>query len=219
MKRRAFIFGTAVVAGLAKAGLAAAPAPRIVMFGDSLTEGFGLRPRDNLVTQSQNWLAARDIPARLVNQGLTGDTTYGGRIRITWALRGGADGVVVELGANDVLMGFPLAGIEQNLDAILSRAGTNGRPVLLVGLAPPESRTKTDRKAIVALWQRLAERHGAILLPDLYAPIWRSSPRAQRELLQQDGLHMSAKGVAVVVEEAMGPKLAELIGKVRARTD
>lgn len=216
MRRRAFILGSAA-AGLATAGLAAETSPRIVMFGDSLTEGFGVRPSENLVAQSQDWLDVRDIPARLVNQGLTGDTSYGGRIRVTWAMRGGADGMVVELGANDFLMGFPLNGIEQNLDAILTRATARDRPVLLVGLAPPQGRTKADRPAITAMWQRLAERHGTLLLPDLYAPIWRARPRTQRELVQEDGLHLSAKGVAVVVEEVLGPKLAELIGEVRAR--
>lgn len=185
--------------------------PRVVIFGDSLTEGFGLPPEDGLVPALDRWLEAQGQGAHLVNAGLSGDTTYGGRVRIGAALRRGADAVVVELGGNDLLGGFEPAATEANLDAILTRAGRDRmgrpRPVLLVGIAVP-GHPKAAQWA--EIWPRLAARHDALLLADLYAPITGAAdPFA---LLQPDRLHPNAQGVEKLVEH-LGPKLLELLDK------
>lgn len=198
------------------AGAALADPPRIVMLGDSLTAGFGLKRGEGLVPVLSRWLEARGTPARLADHGLSGDTTFGGRTRIGWALRGGADAVVVELGANDMLMGLPVAAIEANLDAILTRAGAGGRPVLLVGIGAIPSREADWRRDWAAMWPRLADRHRALLLPDLYAPL-AAIPRADRpDYLLADRMHPSAKGVKAIVDH-LGPKVQALIARTQAR--
>lgn len=217
--RRAILAGLAGTAftgtALAPAALRADEVPHIVMLGDSLTAGFGLPQRDGLVPVLQDWLARRGAPARLINHGLSGDTTYGGRVRVRWALRRGADAVMVELGANDMLLGWSPARAEANLDAILGLAGQGGRPVLLIGVDAKRG-SKALQARWRAIWPRLAARHKALWLPDLYAPI-SALPREQRkEVVLADGIHPSANGVRLLAAH-LGPAALQLVRLAQER--
>ncbi|WP_294927462.1 GDSL-type esterase/lipase family protein [uncultured Paracoccus sp.] len=209
MNRRAFLLAGGALAGLSALRGQAETPPRIVVFGDSLAEGYGLPPHQGLVPQLQGWLDERGVPARLVNAGLSGDSSFGGRVRIRWALRGGADGVVIELGGNDFLAGFGLRDTERNLDSIIVQAKRGGRPVLLVGVVPPAQYMAHDPADVARMWQRLAERHGVLLHPDLFAPLWRAPQSQWGSFLQDDGIHLSASGVSLAVGD-LGPMLARL---------
>ena len=211
--RRAFLASAAALA-LAGGPVSARPLPRILAFGDSLTAGYGLAAGEGLVPVLSDWLADHGQPARIVNGGLSGETTYGGRVRIGWSLRRGADAVMVELGGNDMLAGFPPAQAEANLDAILTRAGAGGRPVLLVGIRSP-ARDRATQQEWAAIWPRLARRHGTLLWPDLYAPIAALAPVRRGAMLQADGLHPSAAGVRLIVQ-ALGPSVLALIARLPA---
>lgn len=216
--RRAFLAGAATAALASMAGAAVAPLPpRVVVFGDSLTAGYGIGPEHALVTQLQNWLDARSLPALMVNEGLSGDTTFGGRVRIHWALRHPADAVIVELGANDFLAGLALRDSEKNLDAIIMRAKRGGLPVLLVGIAPPQRVMQAPRDQVIAMWSRLAHRHQVLLLPDLYGPLWNMPESEWPRFLQQDHTHLSPDGVRLVVDSDLGPKTAQLLDQVTQR--
>ncbi|MRX49419.1 arylesterase [Paracoccus sp. S-4012] len=212
MDRRALLLAAA---GTAVARPLRAEAPlKILVFGDSLVAGYGLSADEGFVPALSRWVEARSRrPVRLIGAGLSGDTSYGGRVRIGWALRHEPDAVIVELGANDMLMRLSPRAAARNLDAILRRAGDDGRrPLLLLGIGAvgPEA----FRAAWDGIWAPLAARHGALLVPDLYAVI-----RAQREpgdWLQADGLHASARGVASMVALA-GPSVLELIARAEAR--
>lgn len=202
--------------------LAAAPCAgfaeqiRLLAFGDSLTEGYGLRRGEGLVPQLQKWLRGRGHDVLVLNGGLSGDTTAGGRVRIGYSIaRHRPDAVIVELGGNDLIAGLGWKGAEDNLDSILSQAGQEGRPLLLVGIANPRA-SKADQRDWAAIWPRLAQRHGTMLHDDLYAPIT-ALPAAQwSDMLQADGVHASASGIRQVVE-ALGPKVEELLQQVAAR--
>ncbi|WP_246449256.1 arylesterase [Paracoccus amoyensis] len=191
--------------------LATAQAPtRLLIFGDSLTEGYGLRPGDGLVPRLQDYLDAHNRPTVVLNGGLSGDSTYGGRVRIGWSLtRHRPDAVVIELGGNDMLMGWDVRAAETNLDVILQDARAGGRPVLLVGVHPVDGDAKW-RQSWIDLWPRLAERHGALLLPDLYAPLTFAPKDRQRDLVLADGIHPSAKGVELMVQ-VLGPAVIALL--------
>ena len=200
--------------------LAAAPAAaeplRILAFGDSLTEGYGLPPDQGLVPQLQRWLKARghdDVV--LVNGGLSGDTAAGGRVRIGFSLtRYDPDAVMVELGGNDLLLGLSPAMTEENLDSILKQAGQEQKPLLLVGISSPRL-SPNLRRDWAAIWPRLAQRHDALLMENLYQPLFDQPRDRLPDLLQEDGLHASAKGVALIVE-SLGPKVEALIAKTEA---
>lgn len=188
--------------------LPGAAQPRILAFGDSLTAGFAL-PRDQgLTAQLERWLAYHGTPATIINAGLSGDTTYGGRVRIGWSLRARPDAVIVALGANDMLMGWSAARAQANLDAILTQAGAGGRPVLLVGVRRPSRGAQWD-----AIWPDLARRHDAVLLADLVAPLTALAPEDRAPYLLADGLHPSARGVALLVER-LGPQVQALMARL-----
>lgn len=184
----------------------------ILIFGDSLTAGFGLPQEDGLVLALSRWLATHGAPARLMNGGLTGDTTYGGRVRIGPAIRRyQPDAVVVELGANDMLAGWDAKRARRNLAAILRAAGGDGRPVLLVGIALPVPRAAEWRE----MWPAAAQDHDALLLPDLAADLTALPVRDRAAYLQQDGLHPSARGAAVMAAR-LGPAVQKLVQQLDA---
>lgn len=211
--RRGFL-GMAVAAGLTTLPALAETAPRVLMLGDSLTAGFGLPRGQGLVPQLHRWLRDHGRATRLTEAGLTGDTSYGGRVRAAWLIDDSHDAVVVELGANDMLMGWPVQRTEKNLDAILTRATKGNRPVLLVGIHPHPRAGNATRRDWVAMWPRLARRHGTLLLPDIYAPIRSAAPDARKDLLQRDGLHASVRGTEKMVN-LLGPEMVALLDLVR----
>ena len=205
-----------LILALAAAPMAAATPLRILAFGDSLTEGYGLPRKDGLVPQLQNWLRARGHDVLVLNGGLSGDTTAGGRVRIGYSLaRHKPDAVIVELGGNDLLMGFSPAMVEDNLDSILGQAGKAGRPLLLVGIASPDHDDPL-RRDWAEVWPRMAAQHDALLMENLYQPLFDLPGEGYKTMLQPDGLHASAEGVGLIVQ-SLGPKVEALIEKAKAR--
>lgn len=186
---------------------------RVLAFGDSLTEGYGLRPDEGLVPQLEAWLRARGHDVVVLNGGLSGDTTAGGRVRIGYSIaRHHPDATIIELGGNDMLAGFGANSAEANLDSILRQAGQGGTPLLLVGIANPRASARAQRDW-TAIWPRLAARHDTLLHENLYAPLVARPKSEWSVLLQADGVHASAQGVERIVE-ALGPKVEELLAKV-----
>ncbi|MFC0199484.1 arylesterase [Paracoccus rhizosphaerae] len=208
MNRRQLLVAAALTMALPACAVAQTP-PRVLCFGDSLTAGYGLPQGQGLVPQLSDWLEAHGHPARLIDAGASGDTTEDGRKRIGPALRKHRpDAVIVELGGNDMLQGWPPEQAEGNLDAILTAAGQGGRPLLLVGVEDP-GRDPGSRAAWAAIWPRLALRHDALVLPNLYAPLV-AMPRDRQAGLLLDGVHPSAKGVQLMVDH-LGPVAAQLV--------
>lgn len=208
---RRHLLAAAAAAALALASPATARTlPRILCFGDSLMAGFGLPRPEGLVPQLSGWLAAAGHPADLIDAGLSGDTTYGGRVRIQVSMRRHRpDAVIVELGGNDMLRRWQPGPAEENLDAILSTAGSGGRPLLLVGVHAPAG-TPEWRRDWGQIWPRLAARHNALLLPDLYAPLAAIPSEDRAQFMLGDGVHPSARGVRLLTDH-LGPVAAQLV--------
>lgn len=200
------------VALLLAAGPGAAEPVVIAALGDSLTQGYGLRPADGFTAQLERWLRAQGAEVTVQNAGVSGDTTQGGLSRIDFTLDGGADGLIVALGGNDLLRGLPPEVSRANLDAILARAAARGVPVLLVGMQAPGNYGPEFKAAFDAIYPELAEAHGALLFEGFLAPLLELPDRAaaRAAYMQPDGIHPNAAGVALIVE-AMGPKVLELV--------
>jgi acyl-CoA thioesterase-1 len=201
------------LAVLLAAGLARAEPVTVVALGDSLTAGYGLPAEQGFVAQLQAWLDARAVDARIVNAGVSGDTTAGGLARLGWALDDEADALIVALGGNDLLRAIPTATSRANLDAILAEAaGERGLPVLVIGLESPGNYGPTYKREFDAMFPELAAEYGALhetsFLGALTAELDAASARAR--YMQPDGIHPNAQGVAVIVE-ALGPRVAELV--------
>ncbi|MFB2531351.1 arylesterase [Paracoccus sp. p3-h83] len=187
---------------------------RIIALGDSLTAGYGLPPEDGLVAQLNRWLDDQGVAATVINAGVSGDTTAGGLARLDWALGEGGDAMIVALGGNDMLRGLPVAESRANLDRIMTEAKARGLPVLLAGHQAPANYGPDWQADFTAIWPELAAAHGAILVPDMLAAIRAADPASQGALMQDDGIHPSAEGVALIVQ-ALGPKVVDLVGRVQ----
>lgn len=173
--------------------------------GDSLTQGYGLPQGDGFVPQLQAWLTAQGREVTVVNAGVSGDTTAGGASRVDWTLTDDVDAMIVNLGGNDLLRGIDPAEVRANLDTILAAAGARGVPVLLVAMQAPGNWGPDYKATFDAIYPDLAAQHGAALYDGFMAALVDpATGMPAPDVMQDDGIHPSAAGVARVVA-AMGP--------------
>ncbi len=192
--------------------VAAKAAPiRILALGDSLTAGYGLGPDDGFTSQLERALKAAGLDVTVINAGVSGDTAEGGLARLDWALGGGADAAIVELGANDMLRGMDPANTRKALDAILAKLSAEKIPVLLAGMRAAPNLGPDYGARFDGLYPDLAAKYGAILYP-----FFLDGVAAERGLLQPDGLHPNSKGVALIVARML-PSVQRLVGEAEPR--
>lgn len=192
-------------------GTARAETLRIVALGDSLTEGYGLDSKDmSFPARLESRLRELGHDVEVVNAGVSGDTTAGGRARLAWTLGDGTpDIVIVALGANDGLRGLDPRQMRDNLDAILTTLRERGVKVLLAGmLAPPNFGQRYERE-FNAVFPELAARHDVALVPFLLEGV-----AAEAAMNQADGIHPNEAGVAVMVDR-VAPYVVRLIDEER----
>lgn len=183
----------------------------IVAFGDSLMAGYQLPPTKSFPAQLEEALRDDGMNVRVVNAGVSGDTTADALARLDWALPDDADAVIVELGANDALRGFDLAETRKSLDEILSNLKARDLPILLAGMEAPRNYGEDYADQFRQMFADLAETHDT-----LFYPFFLEGVAMNPELNQPDGIHPTAEGVAVIVDNIM-PKVRELIAQVRER--
>jgi len=201
-----------IAAAAPAARLAAADRPMtIVALGDSLAAGFGLAAKDAFPAKLQAALAAKGIAATIVDAGVSGDTASGGLARLAWSVPDDADGVIVELGANDALRGIDPAVPRKALDAILRRLKGRGIPVLLCGMLSPPNLGADYARAFNAIYPDLARTYDTV-----FFPFFLDGVVTNRQLIQGDGLHPTAAGVDAIVANVL-PKVEELVARIRAK--
>ena len=171
---------------------------RILMLGDSLTAGYGLASRDALPTRLEAALRGRGLDVRVIDAGVSGDTTAGGLARLEWALADRPHAVIVALGANDALRAIDPAVAHSNLDRLLGALAEHRLPVLLAGMMAPRNLGRDYGTRFDAIYPRLAARHGALLYPFLLDGV-----ATVAALNQADGLHPNPAGVEVIVERIL----------------
>lgn len=194
----------------AQAAEAAAPI-KIVAFGDSLTAGYMLQPSEAFPVQLEAALRAKGHSVEIVNAGVSGDTTSGGRERLDWSIPEGTEAVIVELGANDALRGIDPKEARASLDAIMSKLKARNMSVLLAGMVAPSNWGEDYRRAFDKMYPELAQEYGALLYPFFLEGV-----ATDPKLNMGDGLHPTAAGVAEIVKR-ITPKVEELIARVKAR--
>lgn len=204
----------AEVAALAAGPAAAAPAPMrtILAFGDSLTAGYQLRPGEGFAPQLEAALKARGRNVRVVDAGVSGDTTAQGRARLNWVLAGlpakgatKADLVILELGANDMLRGQSPATARANLDAMITAFQGKGARVLLAGMRAAPNLGAGYAREFDAIYPGLARSRKVALYP-----FFMDGVAAVPGLQLADGLHPTPKGVQVIVRRILPSVLREL---------
>ncbi len=172
--------------------------PRIVAFGNSLTAGLGVLPDQSYPAQLQERLERAGYHYRVINAGVSGDTTAGGVRRLDWVLKSKPRIVIVELGANDALRGQPLASMYSNLNEIITRLQEAGAVVVLVGMKIPPNYGQDYAAGFESLFEQLAHEHEVTLIPFLLEGV-----AARPGLNQADGIHPTAAGYEIVAETVM----------------
>jgi acyl-CoA thioesterase-1 len=192
---------TAITATATNTADAAADRRLIVAFGDSLYAGYNLPAADGFAPVLERALAARGMPARVVNAGVSGDTSAGGRSRLGFVLDGlprAPDLLILGLGANDMLRGLDPAATRANLDAMLADLKRRGIPVMLTGMVAAPNMGVDYARPFNAIYPELANKYGAPLYP-----FFLDGVITDRSLLLGDGLHPNAQGVERVVAKVV----------------
>jgi acyl-CoA thioesterase-1 len=179
----------------------------IVALGDSLTAGLGVAADEAYPAVLEARLRREGFDYRVVNAGVSGDTSAGGLRRLDWALRLKPEVVIVALGANDGLRGQPPAALRDNLTRIVERARAAGARVLLAGMRVPPNYGDDYARAFAAVYPTVARATGVPLAPFLLDGV-AGDPR----LNQPDGIHPTAEGQRVIAER-LWPHLKPLLGR------
>jgi acyl-CoA thioesterase-1 len=199
------------VAGINDLRAAEAPGLRILALGTSLTQGYNLPPGTDYCAVLEAKLKARGHKVRIINAGVSGDTTAGGLSRLEWLLEEPVDGVIVELGSNDALRSFDTKETTRNLDKILEILGKRGLPVLFAGMKSPRNMGPDYVASYDAIFPTLAKKHGV-----LFFPFFLEGVAADPKLNQKDGIHPNEKGTQVIVRNIL-PHVEALIAQIKTR--
>jgi acyl-CoA thioesterase-1 len=171
---------------------------RIVMLGDSLTEGYGVSKSSAYPALVEQALKAKGKNVEIINAGVSGSTTASGLSRLKWQLKGNPQIVVIALGANDVLRGIDLGQSEKNLAATIILAKKQNLKVLLVGMRAPPNYGRAYDGQLAGMFRRLSEKHSVPLLPFLLEGVG-----GRPELNQADRIHPNEKGHKILAETVL----------------
>ena len=196
-----------VLAAVLGAGAIARADETIAVLGDSLTAGLGVAPDEAYPALLQERLRREGYDYRVVNAGVSGDTTAGGLRRVDWVLRARPSVVIVALGANDGLRGLSVAAMRRNLEQIVERLRAAGARVLLVGMRVPPNYGAPYGHEFAAAFPAVARKMGVPLMPFLLDGV-----AGDAGLNQPDGIHPTAKGHAIIAERVW-PYLKPLLRK------
>lgn len=172
--------------------------PRIVAFGDSLTAGLGVQADESYPAQLQRRLDSLGYHYRVINAGVSGDTTAGGLRRVPWILNNKPELVILELGANDGLRGLPVDQTRNNLRQIIRQLQEAGTTVVMAGMKLPPNYGQDYTASFEAMYQKLAEESRLPLIPFFLEGVGGSS-----SLNQADGIHPTKEGYEVIVEQVL----------------
>ncbi len=174
------------------------PVRTILFFGDSLTAGFGLSsPTKAFPSQMENELNKKIKKVKVINGGLSGETSAGGLSRIDWVLRQPVDVFVLELGANDGLRGLPLDQTKKNLQAIIDKVKSKypKAKIVLAGMMVPPNMGKNYSDEFKKVYPDLAAKNNCHLIPFLLEGVG-----GDEKLNQADGIHPNDEGHKIIAK-------------------
>jgi acyl-CoA thioesterase I len=167
----------------------------ILIFGNSLTAGYGLEPAESYPSQLQNRIDSLQLPYKIINAGLSGETTSGGNSRLDWVLKNTVDIFILELGGNDGLRGIPATETRKNLQAMIDKVKAKypDAQIILAGMQVPPSMGKKYADEIKVIYPELAKKNNVGLIPFLLENVG-----GEVKLNQKDGIHPNAEGAKIV---------------------
>jgi acyl-CoA thioesterase-1 len=171
-------------------------APKIVAFGDSLTAGFGLTEKESYPSLLQEKMKANGLNYLVINAGSPGDTTEIGLNRLNWTLKTEKiEIMILELGANDMLRGVPVAETRKNLEEIIKKVQSKNIKILLCGMFAPTSYDADYQKETRQMYLDLVKKYKLAFMP-----FFLDGVALKKNLNQPDGIHPNAEGTKIVAE-------------------
>ncbi len=173
------------------------PERPILAFGDSLLAGYGLEDGESYPDRLEQALRARGVNARIVNTGVSGDTTAAGLQRLEFTLKNQSvkpELAIISLGGNDMLRSLPPEETRANLEKILQRLKQDDIPVVLLGMLAAPNLGKDYAAAFNPIYPQLADTYGAVLVPFFLQPVI-----DKPDLMQGDHVHPTALGIDAIV--------------------
>ena len=168
---------------------------KVVVFGDSLIAGYGLLKEDGFVNQLQNKVNYSKINLKLINSGVSGETSTGLYNRFKWVLEEEYDAVIVSIGANDALRGIDPKTTYKNLENILIHLKKNKIPTMLIGMKAPSNLGKEYVNQFNAIYPTLSNKYNVI-----FYPFFLKDVALEPTLNQTDMIHPNKKGVVKIIE-------------------
>jgi acyl-CoA thioesterase I len=220
MKRQSGPFMTIIFACAAVLAAVIAPLPaaqsqgqpiRLVALGDSLSAGYNLPQEAAFPVALERALKAKGYKVEVVNAGVSGDTSSGGLDRLDWSVPDGTDGVILELGANDMLRGLDPAGTRKNIEAIVERLKSRDIPVMLAGMYASRNLGPEYVQKFDGIYPDIAKKHDLVLYP-----FFLDGVAGDRSLNLPDGMHPTAKGVEIIVERIL-PSVESFLARLSQR--
>ena len=199
---------TALAAPAAAQGTAAGKPVKLVVLGDSLSAGLGLQGQDAFPAKLKKALQHKGIEVEMVNAGVSGDTSSGGRDRLDWSVPDGTDGVIVELGANDALRGLDPDVTRAALGEIIAKLKARKIAVMLCGMLAPPNYGADYAAHFNSIYPDLAQKFDVPLYP-----FFLDGVAADAKLNQADGIHPTAAGVDIIVGNIM-PTVEAFLGTI-----
>lgn len=196
-KRKSQSWWTALMLLWLAATAVAAETKTVIFFGDSLTAGYGVDPDEAYPALVQGKIAAANLPWRVVNAGLSGETSSGGLRRLDWILRQKVDIFVIELGGNDGLRGIPPATTRANLEAMIQRIRQRQPDVkvMVAGMQMPTNMGPEHTREFAAIYPEVARKTEAVLIPFLLEGVG-----GVPSLNLPDGIHPTPQGHKIVAD-------------------
>ncbi|WFU45334.1 arylesterase [Bradyrhizobium sp. CB82] len=198
----------ALMTGIAGASAQAKPPIKLVVLGDSLSAGLGLQGQEAFPMKLQKALRDKDIAVEMINAGVSGDTSSGGRDRLDWSVPEGTEGVIVELGANDALRGLDPDVTRAALSDIVARLKARGVAVMLCGMLAPPNYGADYAARFNSIYPDLAKKFDVPLYP-----FFLDGVAADAKLNQADGIHPTPAGVDIIVKNIM-PTVEAFLGTI-----
>lgn len=182
---------------------------KILALGTSLTQGLGVPPGLDLTAVLEARLKGSGLDVKMINAGVSGDTSAGGLARLDWSLADRPQAAIIELGSNDALRGQSPAETEKNLSMILARLKAGHIAVLLTGMKAPRNLGPEYAAQFDAIYPKLAKRFGVLFYPFILDGV-----AANPNLNQADGIHPNQAGVKIIADRML-PFVKQLVLQVK----
>jgi acyl-CoA thioesterase-1 len=167
----------------------------VLAFGDSLTAGYGVKDEESYPSKLQEKISSAGFPHKVVNAGVSGDTTAGGVRRIRWLMKHEPEIVILALGANDGLRGLSIDEMRKNLEIMITICREHNAQILLAGMKALPNYGEDYMREFETVFPELAEKHDLIFLPFLLEGV-----AGERKYTQSDGLHPLASGYSIITD-------------------